>query len=110
MYKAHIKGMGEGCDYTIGCNHVVIDIDATCMDEAEDKMRAMFEYNEEEDRLEYDIDTIASVKIFEITQESHLGLELIRNDIHAKARKVREEEETESDMIEYERLKEKLGK
>lgn len=36
-YLVHVEGKGEGCDYTIGCNHAVEFVQANSLDEAKEK-------------------------------------------------------------------------
>ena len=108
MYYAHFVGEGWGCDNTISCNEMLIKIDASSMDEAEDKTRRMFEYDENEDRRTYDPDEIKSVKILEIARESDLSMAVIRAHIKNKQKLADEAKEYDSEKAEYERLKAKF--
>jgi hypothetical protein len=42
-YFVHFQGEGEGCDYTIGCNHSLVPIRGNTKEEATDNARKEFE-------------------------------------------------------------------
>jgi len=45
IYKAYLKQLGEGCDYTISCGKTVIDINANNEEEAVQELYREIEEN-----------------------------------------------------------------
>lgn len=45
IYKAYLKQFGEGCDYTIGCGHTIINIEGNDIKEAETNLYKYIEEN-----------------------------------------------------------------
>ena len=103
-YKAYLKQAGEGCDYTIGCTQTVINIEATNMDEAKQKLTAIIieEYS-------YDERILDSVELYECNEVFAMPLD----DIYAKKEQLEQQEQQrrqeEAERREYERLKHKFS-
>ena len=102
-YKAYLKQSGEGCDYTIGCAQTVINIEATSMEEAKQKLTATIieEYNDDECMLD-------SAELYECNEVFAMPID----DIYAKAEQLEQQEkqkqQEEAERKEYERLKNKF--
>ena len=100
MFVAYIKGCGEGCDYTIGCNHSFVKIpeSVTTFAQAEEWAIGRFEYHGGEER-------VASIEIFEVSELRKVNLDSV-----IREKKRRESEcEKEKRRKEFERLKEEFG-
>lgn len=103
-YKAYLKQAGEGCDYTIGCAQTVINIEATSMEEAKQKLTAKIieEYS-------YDEGMLDSAELYECSEVFAMPID----DIYAKKEQLKQQEEQrkqeESERREYERLKHKFS-
>lgn len=103
-YKAYLKQEDEGCDYTIGCAQTVIDIEATSMEEAKQKLTDTIieEYS-------YDEGILDSAELYECNKVFVLPV----GEIYAKKEQLKQWEEQrqqeESERREYERLKQKFS-
>jgi len=102
-YKAYLKQSGEGCDYTIGCAQTVINIEATSMEEAKQKLTTTIieEYNNDERILD-------SAELYECNEVFAMPID----DIYAKVEQFEQQEkqkqQEETERREYERLKNKF--
>lgn len=63
-YLIHVEGEGEGCDYTIGCNHRLDTIEADSIDEAVQKWLD----TEIEKDDEYYIPEYGAIRIYEVNR------------------------------------------
>lgn len=103
-YKAYLKQAGEGCDYTIGCAQTVINIEATNMDEAKQKLTAIIieEYS-------YDEGILDSAELYECNEVFAMPVD----DIYAKKEQLeqleQQRQQEEAERREYERLKHKFS-
>lgn len=72
-FIAYVKGQGEGCDYTIGCNQRLHALDATDLDAARAETLALMPA-----WTPRDCDTIAAARIvvYEVAGEWDLAAEL----------------------------------
>jgi hypothetical protein len=105
LYVFHFVGLGEGCDYSIGCNEFTEEWDCTDVKDAREKLL---------DRLEdHGHDCISHVNIYEVNASEKF-------DVKEYERKLGEEwsaEEAErlrlelerKDRAEFERLSKKYG-
>ena len=103
-FKAYLIQDGEGCDYTIACGKKVIDIDATDLDSAYDKL---FEIIEEE----YTGDNqLKSVELYEINEIYKIDINNYNSFIRKKILDKKEKEKNDFELLELERLMKKYGK
>lgn len=108
MFIVHYEGVGEGCDYTIGCNECTIKLPNSLktMQEAVDYIRSDEEFSLDyfgKSRIEkatvYEIQSCQVIDVKDIIQKEKLERE---------KQKVIQKEKNE--LAEFERLKEKFGK
>lgn len=108
MFIVHYEGVGEGCDYTIGCNQCTIKLPKfiTTMEEAiayiqSDKQFSLeyFGMNRIEKATIYETQSFQEVNVQDIMQ---------KQKVKKQAEQVIEKEKNE--LAEYERLKFKFGK
>ena len=103
-YIAHLH-QGAGCDYTIGCGHKIIHLNARNGGEAEAEIKALLIG----DNAEYIIDELESVTLYEVVGRAKINLAAIQqayNDLEAQERRVRIEEAERSELM---RLSQKYG-
>lgn len=102
-YKVHLCQAGEGCDYTIGCGHIVINLNSTNMEaakvELEEKIRDS--YMSMESKLD-------SAIIFEITNEFYFNIKELDKKIEEEKEEYSRTEKEEREKREFERLKKKF--
>lgn len=103
-YKAYLKQTGEGCDYTIGCAQTVIDIEATNMDEAKQKLTAIIieEYS-------YDEGMLDSAELYECNKVFAMPVDEIYNQKEQFKQQEEQKQQEEAERREYERLKHKFS-
>ena len=103
-YKAHLCQHGEGCDYTIGCGHAVIDLKAQNIEDAKIELadRIRDSYSSMETSLE-------SAVIFEISDEFELNVTEYYKELERKRREEERAYREQKEREEFERLKQKYG-
>jgi len=108
---AHIIGAGEGCDYTIGCNHVLLELKALNQKDAVKEVSEMFDHNIDTAEV-FGLEQVQSVVLYHTFEMVDLDISTIKNIVEANATKEQREakEQFKADTAEYERLREKLGK
>ena len=110
MFIAHVKECGEGCDYTIGCGHRLITLQATTKEEAiiELKNSIMGEDDDDEYGLYcYDLEKITLYEVKEVT--SMPIAEWYIDKKNAEEEELANQKEQE-ELKELERLQKKYGK
>lgn len=102
-YIAHLS-QGQGCDYTIGCGQVVIDIEANSFEEAQQKLEQEIceNYSHMETMLAY-------AKLYEVSNMLKINVPEIYDRLEADREKERKEEKEKKEREEFERLKAKFG-
>ena len=106
-YIVILDGRGEGCDYTIGCNVKVIEVqapsDAKAVDQVEKHLQDFGKHYGEE--------CVEKARIFRIPFESSVpfNLERLRQASHQLENIHQEAEQINKERVEYERLKRKYG-
>lgn len=103
-YIAHVKGRGEGCDYTIGCNHQLHALKSTDFDAAKAEALALLPA-----WTPRGSDTIAAerVVLYEVAGEWDLAADLARN---AEADKAADAEQRRNvKLAEIARLQREVG-
>jgi hypothetical protein len=111
MFVVHLEGVGEGCDYTIGCNNKVV-----VLTDKISTLKEAVDYVSNSDSIGslsyYGIDRIKKATIYEVS--AVLDIEDIVAQKLEKRRlasaKLRKEDQESYDLSEFERLKKKLGK
>lgn len=104
-FLVHYEGTGEGCDYTIGCNHSLHTIEAEDLANAIKKVLHQFkDYSKGLGGL-YDIEEINAVTIFSITESASLDIERIRTLKHERMSAAETECRDQRDRATYEKLK-----
>ena len=106
VYYALIKGDGEGCDYTIGCNMRWKRLKATTLDGA--KEESLFPDGRRENSCvvgEYN--PVDSITILEVAAATDLAQDIaVLRDKH---RRTQELTQTAKKLLEFERLRKELG-
>lgn len=102
-YIAYLEQDG-GCDYTIGCGKLVIDLAADNMEEAIEIIKEIIEsdYNYPEAKL-------SSCKIFEVLDISEINVDILYGELQEKKNQKRLKEKEEKERIKYEELRKKYG-
>lgn len=100
-YKAYFEQEG-GCDYTIGCGYILVDLEAKTWDAAIDEITEKMEY--------YGIDNIDKATLFEINEELEIDVDDIKNVQEEEKRLEKQKEIDEQEKQEFERLKQKFNK
>jgi hypothetical protein len=95
-----LKGKGEGCDYTIGCNTLVDEVEGYTPHEAFVKWYKDWKGIEDFDEININTDEFSSVTLYEIVDTSEINLEQFYKQIIP-------EEKHDPEFSEYLRLKEK---
>lgn len=101
IYKAYLFQEG-GCDYTIGCGHQIVDIEAISMTEAKEKILEIIDY--------YSINNLDSVEIYEISEVFEVDLDAIKYKIKKEEENAKFMQKELEELKEFERLKNKYGK
>jgi len=101
IYYAYLKQKGEGCDYTIGCAQTLIPIMANSFDEAIDKLKQII--NDEY----YDDTELEKALIFP-NKPYELDLDSIYNKRQMNIDRIKQEQEYQKELDEYNRLKQKF--
>jgi len=115
-FLVHYEGAGEGCDYTIGCNHALRSIEADSPARAiKALMTRLISYGGEYDDAPYDPEELESVTIYtlvkpEVTDVISLDLDVIRT----RRRQIEIEDQATlqeaQDRAQYESLKARFAK
>lgn len=101
QFKAHLYQTG-GCDHTIGCGHIIVDLEATTFEEAEKELTELILENHQ-DEFALEAATLFEVKetyevpvrqIYEEEQQRRTHQEKLFNELQERE--------------EYERLKKKF--
>lgn len=121
-FLVHIVGEGEGCDYTIGCNHAVEFVQAESLEEAKDKWWEYFQDNHfvDEDYSADDIKEVfegsthsipESACFYEVVdiKGSTFDFNQKYKELWAEAMKREQEEEEAAARKQYEELKVRFG-
>lgn len=98
-HLVHYEGSGEGCDYTIGCNHAIRFVNA---DSIKGAVKEISDRLLSEDSW-YNPSSLAKVTIYEIGEETSLNLV----QINKLRREVAEKQDKRAEVALYERLKAK---
>ena len=104
-YKAYLKQSGEGCDYTIGCAQLVINIEANNIEEAKHKLSLIII----DDYGQFDEVSLSSAELYEVNEVFKMPVEEIYAKNNELKRKNTEIEQEKLDAIEFERLKKKFN-
>ena len=103
-YKAYLRQMGSGCDYSISCGQMLFDIEASNIEEAKEKLTRIIieDYSSYDNMLEiaviYEVSGTFLIPVKEIYKEKKRLEEIERR------RKIEIKERHE-----YERLKNKFS-
>lgn len=102
-YKACLN-QGDGCDHTIGCGIVVVDLKATNYDDAMTELVLLI-------KEDYDPDSereLESAELYEIEKVEPINVKEIYQWMEDHKRKQQQMEKEEKDKKEFERLKAKF--
>jgi len=102
-YKANISE-GQGCDYTIACGETVIEVGASTMDEAREKIISIIreEYSHPERRLQY-------CELYEVSDIFSVDLKQLYESIDEAKGVTEQLQRDNEERAEFERLKNKFG-
>ena len=118
-FLVHIIGKGEGCDYTIGCNHAVEIVNAESLEEAKKKWWDSFEdghfvadeYSAADIKEAFEGNTHSipeSAEFYEIVgDQSYFDFGGQYKELWAEAMKREQDEEKEEELAQLARLKAK---
>lgn len=105
---------GEGCDYTIGCDHKIVGLEATNMEDALMEVENYIDENYECQTYGFPYKVIT---VFEVAKSLEFDIkgyeESVKNKMLEEARKKDEEKnraEEEKERAEFERLSRKFNK
>jgi len=103
-YKAYLKQDGEGCDYTIGCGQIVVEINASNIDEAKQTLTELISenYSQSDER-------IVSCDLYEINEVFTIDVGGIYSHKEILEEEQKQKQTLEEDKKEFERLKAKLS-
>lgn len=104
-YKAYLEQGGEGCDYTIGCGKIVVNLESTNM---EDAMRELSELILEE--YGSDESMIDTAELYEVGNVIKMDLDKLYNVRDEFIREREQEAEDERERAEFVRLSKKFSK
>jgi hypothetical protein len=105
-FFAHLKGPGEGCDYTIGCNEKFVALPlAANLEEAQ--AAVLEEYGSCVTGAE---PSVSSVIIYECALPIEVDVKAYIRKVADEAAAERRERENAKDRAEYEKLKRKFEK
>ena len=98
IYKAYLKQHGEGCDHTIGCGQMTVNIDARDSDEAKQKLIKLVK---EEYTGDYALDTC---ELYECSNVFAIDTDKIYSKIeqdrkNEEAERVIQQERAEFDIL-----------
>lgn len=105
QYKAYLVQDGEGCDYTIACGHLMIDLESNNMEDAVRELAEIIrsEYSHEETRLERAI-------VIEVTRTVNMSLYELYKEVQKEREEKRIKEKEAKELAELERLQKKYTK
>jgi hypothetical protein len=100
-FYALIKGTGEGCDYTIGCNQTWFKFNAPSFEEAEKKVEDEYFYSDQFGSYP------SKINLIEVDYEEELNVAHMVHKLEEAKRLYREEETKKKELEELKRLQEK---
>lgn len=96
IYLLAVRGIGEGCDYTIGCNQKIVTIEANDLDHAQTLAEEFFYENG-------GLELIESISI--CTEVSSLDIRKIQDEALRRASEKMVKAQQARDLAELKRLK-----
>lgn len=102
-YKAKLIQVGEGCDYTIGCGQLVIDIDANSLEDANVKLQKIIK---EEYRFEQ---SLKSCELYEVHDTHIIDVDVIYKQLEIDEMNRQQSIDDALERAEYERLRYKFN-
>ena len=101
------KGIGEGCDYTIGCNLAVEFAEAATFEQLEERLIA--DWTKYNDNIEQALEAYESITMYAIDASLDIDLDRLRQlDRLARDNETAKENERKERAL-YEKLKAKYG-
>lgn len=103
-YKAYLN-QGGGCDHTIGCGIVVVDLEATNYDDAMTELVLLIkeDYNPDSER------DLESAELYEIEKVEDINVKEIYQWMEDQEERQQLIDKEVMDKVEFERLKSKFG-
>ena len=106
-FLVHYEGKGEGCDYTIGCNHAISFVEAADLNAAIKQVADDFLAYPDSS---YDPDAIDKVTIYAVSREqASFDLEHIRFRRRTAYEMHKAAAQEQADRASYEKLKARYG-
>lgn len=103
IYKAYLIQKGEGCDYMIGCAQTVIDIEASTLQEAIEKLK-------EEIKEDYaDDSALFSAKLYEISHIYEIDIDKLYEELDSERQGIVKKSKEEDERAELLRLSKKYN-
>ena len=112
IYYLYLVGVGQGCDYTIGCNTKLRRLDSANFENArKEAIRLLDEYYAEIDPCERGCDgfRVETARILEVSCNHDLNLTSMREVRETEHAEIAIAEKEEKDRAKYEELKRKFG-
>jgi len=108
-YFAYVENEG-GCDYTIGCNRDLIELQGNSLAEAVEFLRQDI-CSDKSDGLYFttSVNELDKITILEVIASVDVDIETIKKEYQQNEQKRKDVEDTESRRVEYERLKVEFG-
>jgi len=103
-FKLHIKHAG-GCDYTASCGETVVNLKANCEEHAIEEALDVIdsEFSQYVSALEF-------ATILEVEGTHSINIQELTDTLRLRREQKEEEDQRNYDILDYERLKKKLGK
>ena len=104
-FYAYFEGVGEGCDYSIGCNIRLVPLPEE-IKTAEEAIEYVHGYDKNGQIFYIGLDCISTVTILAVAETTEVDIgKLLQQEKEAE-----EQEKREKDEATFEALKKKLGK
>jgi Ni,Fe-hydrogenase III component G len=109
-FVAHFIGP-EGCDYSIGCGHKIVDLKAESIEEADVEVKHMLVGNDEtpEEAISYLLEKYQAVAVYKMVEAYEFNLHELIEALKVEAHAAAQQEQEVHDLAEFERLKAKFG-
>lgn len=105
MFLAHIKQVGEGCDYTIACGEKVVRLKAISMADAREEVRRMLaeDYTFKGDRR------LQSATVYEVHDTFKVPVDAWYDELRAESTQDEAQRQQAARRRQYETLKHEFG-
>lgn len=102
MFLAYLM-QSQGCDYTIGCGSLVIELESYKFDEAKNELIGIIKTN-----FSSDARRLNKAELLEVKNSMELDVDDIYKELEKEKEEFQKSEKEKSEKLEYERLKNKF--